>query len=101
MSLRISEGAYAFDAHLQPGSIRVKTGDRVRRGQVIGLLGNFGKAAGPHLHFHVGHANSLNGSDAVPHMYRSFIWLGNGRADQASEPRTNQLLGPAAIVRFP
>jgi len=36
---------------LLPGSLRVKTGDRVRRGQVMARIGASGDARGPHLHF--------------------------------------------------
>lgn len=101
VSLRLREGVYAFYAHFQPGSIRVRVGQRVRRGQVIGLVGNSGNSGAPHLHFHLGNANSLNGSDAVPHVYRSFIWLGDSAPDKVPEQRTNQLPGPSAIIRFP
>lgn len=44
---------YAFYAHLQTNSVRVKRGDRVSPGQIIGLLGNTGNTDGAHLHFHV------------------------------------------------
>lgn len=44
---------YALYAHLQPGSLRVRVGDAVRRGQVLGAIGNSGNSDGPHLHFHV------------------------------------------------
>ncbi|MBK9154901.1 MAG: M23 family metallopeptidase [Chloracidobacterium sp.] len=37
--------------HMQKGSVRVKKGDKVKRGDVIGLLGNSGDSFGPHLHF--------------------------------------------------
>jgi murein DD-endopeptidase MepM/ murein hydrolase activator NlpD len=40
-------------AHLQHGSIRVTCGQRVKRGQVLGLCGNSGTSSEPHLHFHV------------------------------------------------
>lgn len=40
-------------AHLQLGNIRVKVGDKVKRGQVIGLCGNSGNSSEPHLHYHL------------------------------------------------
>lgn len=44
---------YTFYGHMIPGSIRVKEGDKVQAGQLLGLLGNSGNSSGPHLHFHV------------------------------------------------
>jgi murein DD-endopeptidase MepM/ murein hydrolase activator NlpD len=74
VALKIGEGQYAFYAHLQPGSLRVKVGDRVRMGQVLGKVGNSGNSVGPHLHFQVSDGPELNASDFVPHVYRSY-WL--------------------------
>ena len=51
VGIRIRDGVYAQNAHLAPNSIRVKVGDRVRKGQVIGLVGNVGNSKNPHLHF--------------------------------------------------
>jgi len=45
------DGSMAVYAHLQPGDVLVKQGQRVRRGQPIGLSGNSGFSSGPHLHF--------------------------------------------------
>jgi hypothetical protein len=63
---------YAFYAHLQPGSIAVKIGDRVRTGQKLGLLGNTGNSTGPHLHFHVMDSPSPLGSSGVPYRFTRF-----------------------------
>jgi murein DD-endopeptidase MepM/ murein hydrolase activator NlpD len=46
-------GEYSFYAHMIPGSLRVKEGDDVKQGQVLGLVGNSGNSDGPHLHFHL------------------------------------------------
>jgi len=47
------DGTYAIYAHLNTNTIRVKPGDRVRRGEYIADSGNTGYSSGPHLHFAV------------------------------------------------
>ena len=44
-------GEFTEYGHLQQGSVPVKAGDRVRRGQPIGKIGNSGGSGMPHLHF--------------------------------------------------
>jgi hypothetical protein len=68
----IGTGRFAFYAHLQPGSLRVKKGDRVKRGQVLGLLGNSGNTDAPHLHFHVMDGPSPLVSNGLPYAFTSF-----------------------------
>ena len=49
--LALGDGRYAFYAHLEPNSVRVRRGDRVREREVLVRLGNSGSSTGPHLHF--------------------------------------------------
>lgn len=44
---------YTRYAHMQRGSLVVKKGDKVSKGQKIGLSNNTGASTGPHLHFEV------------------------------------------------
>jgi murein DD-endopeptidase len=75
VNLDIGDGVYAFYAHLQPGSLKVKLGDRVKRGQVLGLLGNSGNSTAPHLHFHLADGNSPLGAEGLPFVFENFEQL--------------------------
>ena len=46
-----ANGYYTTYAHLAPHSITVTEGEFVRKGQVVGRMGQSGLATGPHLHF--------------------------------------------------
>ena len=64
--LALGDGRYAFYAHLEPNSVRVKRGDGVREGEVLGRLGNSRSSTGPHLHFHVMNRPSALAADGLP-----------------------------------
>jgi hypothetical protein len=72
----IGSGRFAFYAHMQPGSVRVKPGDRVRTGQVLGLLGNSGNTDAPHLHFHVMDGPSPLLANGLPYVFGAFEGAG-------------------------
>ena len=48
-----SNKEYSVLAFLKQGSIRVKVGDRITRGQVLAQCGSSGNAAEPLLHYHL------------------------------------------------
>jgi Peptidase family M23 len=68
----LGDGNYALYAHLKTGSVKVKPGDRLTDGQIIGLLGNSGNSNEPHLHFHVMNSPDPLGSDGLPFVFSSF-----------------------------
>ena len=74
--LNLGQGRFALYAHLIPGSIRVRTGDRVKAGQVLAQLGNSGNSDAPHLHFHLMNGNSPLGAEGIPYEIDSFILEG-------------------------
>jgi hypothetical protein len=74
--VNIGGGHFAFYAHLQPGSLRVKPGDKVMAGQVLGLLGNTGNSDAPHLHFHVMDGPSPLKSNGLPYVFTKFTGQG-------------------------
>jgi hypothetical protein len=76
VALRLAGGQVAFYEHLRPGSVRVKSGQRVRRGEVLGALGFSGDTTGPHLHFHLAASNSLLDAEGVPFVFDRFTQFG-------------------------
>ena len=66
-------------AHMRSGSRKVKKGQKIKQGQVIGIMGNTGQSTGQHLHFelHKGYWN-IQKSNAVDPL--EYI----GKADNAA-----------------
>jgi murein DD-endopeptidase len=108
--LDLGNGRYAMYFHMQPGKIRVKVGDKVWRGEVLGLVGNSGNSDGPHLHFQIGDANSPLGSEGLPFVFESFEKLGQGALNDNGaswkptgkvEKRRMEIPVENVVVRFP
>jgi murein DD-endopeptidase len=74
--LDIGNNHFAFYEHLKPGSIRVRPGQKIRKGDVVASLGFTGQTTGPHLHFHVADRNSPLGAEGIPFVFESFSQLG-------------------------
>lgn len=77
VSLDLGDGRYAFYEHLKPGSLKVKPGQRVQRGEAIAALGFTGDSTGPHLHFHVADGDSPLGAEGMPFVFERFEVLGS------------------------
>ena len=58
-------GYQTLYGHMKYGSVHVNVGDKVKRSEVIGYMGNTGESFGAHLHFEVRH----NGTRIDPYPY--------------------------------
>lgn len=85
VALALADGRYAFYEHFRPGSIKVRRGERVRRGEVVGALGYTGQSTGPHLHFHVADAPAPLAAEGLPYVFESWRPLGAYRSPEARE----------------
>jgi hypothetical protein len=111
----IGQGRYAFYAHMQPDSLKVKLGDTVKTGQVLGLLGNTGNSDGAHLHFHIMDGPSPLLSNGLPFVFDTFTGEGLVTDEQAlvtlqpapvdtaalSGTHTNEMPLDLEVVAFP
>ena len=96
VTLRVAPGVYVLYAHMVPGSVRVRVGQRVRRGQMLGRLGNSGNSATPHMHLQV-QVNRSFVSDGLPFVFDRFQFLG-----QITTPFTDENVGLRTnpVLRF-
>ena len=79
--VRHDDGVCVLLAHLRRGSLRVGTGDRIRRGEQVAECGNSGNSTEPHLHCQV--------------MDRSSVWVAAGlrfRIDGSPLPHNGEFL---------
>lgn len=81
--LRHPDGTFSEYNHLRENGVRVKLGDRVTAGQLVGESGNTGYTSRPHLHFSVFH--TLDGSQRVT-LPVTFLDTPSEAATPASPP---------------
>ena len=74
-------GPYVLVAHLQHGSLRVSSGQRVERGDPVGACGNTGNSTQPHVHLQAVDSLSWETANAVPIVFRSYQVVAS-RADR-------------------
>ena len=74
--VRLEDGSFAAYGHLAPGSVRVRVGQRVRGGQVLGRLGDSGNSGGPHLHFQLMDRPSFVDAEGLPFVLDRFRFEG-------------------------
>jgi hypothetical protein len=92
--VELPRGQFIHYVHLQLDSVRVKPGQRVRRGEVVGHLGNSGNTNAPHLHFNVVDALRHDEAQGLPFVFEAFSSMGHTTIDQAlGSPRTEPAKG--------
>jgi murein DD-endopeptidase MepM/ murein hydrolase activator NlpD len=62
-------GEFSLFAHMQPKTQRVKTGDTVKTGDVLGKCGNSGNTSEPHLHYHLQNGPDIKSAEGLPAMF--------------------------------
>ena len=102
VTLDLGGHRYATYAHLQPGSLRVKKGDRVRRGQVLALVGNTGNSTEPHLHFQITDGPAAFDAEGLPYGFTSFgLQATSSDVTAAFRPAGNSIaLEPGMIAKW-
>ncbi|HEX8395514.1 MAG TPA: M23 family metallopeptidase [Longimicrobium sp.] len=81
---------FSLLAHLRPGSVAVRAGDRVRAGQKLGECGNSGNTSEPHLHYHLQNGPVFGRAEGLPAIFRGYT--ANGQRVEQGEPVRGQTI---------
>ncbi|CEG21439.1 putative peptidase [Planococcus massiliensis] len=71
--LEHGQGEYSLLAHFKKETIRVKSGDSVEQGQLLGLCGNSGNSSEAHIHFQVMDSPEMEQSSSLNIRFKGGI----------------------------
>ena len=94
--LDLGHGQFAYYAHLKAGSLRVKQGDRVKRGQVLASIGASGDAREPHLHFQLTTGPGVLDSEGMPYVIDHY----RVRTEKGWSERSRELPVTGMVIDF-
>lgn len=79
--IRTAKNEFLLFAHFQQNSIKVKQGQMVVQGQLLGLCGNSGNSSEPHLHFHIQNVEDMNVATGIKCFFDKIIVNGQIKTD--------------------
>ena len=85
--LEVAPDQYMIVAHLQAGSVAVRVGHSVDRGEVIGRVGNSGNTSEPHVHVHLQDRAAPDQGEAIPLLFSNYRLESSGREVDRGMPR--------------
>ncbi|MEO6357107.1 MAG: peptidoglycan DD-metalloendopeptidase family protein [Ferruginibacter sp.] len=79
--IKTAKNEFLLFAHFKQNSIKVKQGQMVKQGQILGFCGNSGNSSEPHLHFHIQNAENMNVATGVKCYFDKIIVNGETKID--------------------
>jgi urea transporter/murein DD-endopeptidase MepM/ murein hydrolase activator NlpD len=92
--IKHAEHLFSTVSHLKKNSIKVKSGDFVKQGDIIGLCGNSGRSPEPHLHFQI-QSTAYIGSKTLAYPFAYFTSKNN------TELKSFEIPKEATVVQKP
>ena len=79
--IKTANNEYIFLAHFKQNSIKVKLGQKVKQGQLLGQCGNSGNSSEAHLHFHIMNTEDMNTATGIKCYFESIQVNGEMKND--------------------
>ncbi|RYY30433.1 MAG: DUF3887 domain-containing protein [Chitinophagaceae bacterium] len=90
--IKTKANEFVFLCHFKNGSIRVKQGQQVTKGQLLGLCGNSGNSSEPHLHFHIQNSENVLAGSGIKCFFNKLTV--NGTVKQNYSPVRGENIRP-------
>ena len=90
-----ANGEFSYYGALQQASLQVNDGQMIRRGTLIGRVGNSGSSPGPHLHFHLMEGPNPFIDQGLPVKFSHFSAGGQYFENPMTIPTRMIVVGPA------
>lgn len=89
--LKHNNGLYTLYYHLKSGSICINVGDKVRKGQKLGIIGTTGHSTGIHLHFQIDKGSSSTSINPYDYLFSGKEFIHNTTQDDLSKYSDEEL----------
>ena len=96
--LDIGNGVFVLYAHMAPGSVAVDLHQQVRKGQLLGKVGNSGNTTAPHLHMQAMDRPSSLAANGLPYVFADFRLTGFDPLGSADFQKAEDDGTPATIT---
>ena len=83
-------GEFSFLAHFRKGGLKVRKGDVVKAGDLLGECGNSGHSSEPHLHYHLQTTPEPFRGDGLPAQFTKYV--ADGQPVARGEPVRGQTI---------
>jgi Peptidase family M23/Protein of unknown function (DUF3887) len=88
--LKTENNEYLYFCHFKQFSIKVKQGQKVKQGELLGLCGNSGRSSEAHLHFHIQNTENMAIATGVKCYFENIIVNGKLKTDYS--PIKNEII---------
>lgn len=92
-----ANGEFSYYGCLQQASAQVREGDMIRRGTLLGRVGNSGNTPGPHLHFHLMEGPNPFIDQGLPLQFSHFSAGGQYFDSPMTIPTRMIVIGPEEV----
>ena len=97
--IKHSNGLYTLYYHLKSGSVCVNVGDKVKKGQKLGIIGTTGKSTGIHLHFQIDKGSSKTSINPYDYLFSDKVFIEEKTQDIPKVNKPNILLMVKKTIR--